>query len=309
MKKQGFLQISFPWMFAIIVGIAILFFTIYGLTKLIGTEETIQDVQTSKELGILLNPLETGFEEARSSALAFPVNTRVHNLCTDFGDFGKQTIQISQQSLGGEWTKTTVDVNFKNKYIFSLDPIEGKTMNMFSKPFEFPFKISDLIFMTSDSDVYCFKDSPGDIEDELKNLNQNNLLVENCTEDHINVCFAGGTVCDIGVSYAGKYVEKDGEKSYFETDTLMYAAIFSEKSVYECQLKRLMKRVASLSKIYQDKASFVLLRGCNSNLNDDLQLLISSATNLESSNGLTSVSSIVESADITNKGNTQCKIW
>lgn len=305
MNKKGFLQISFPWLFAIIVGITVLFFTIYGLTKLIGTEETIKDVKTSKELGILLNPLETGFEEAKASSLAFPVDTRVHNLCTDFGDFGKQTIRISQKGLKNEWTITTVDVNFENKYIFSNDPVEGRTMNIFSKPFEFPFKVSDIIYITSSSEIYCFKDAPGDVEEEIENLNQNNLLVENCSSDHIVVCFSSGPACDIKVSYAGKTVEKNGEKMYFETDALMYGAIFSEKSVYECQLKRLIKRINNLAEIYQDKLDFIRSRGCISNI--DLLSLVN--LNIEDSSDLSQVSDLVQSIDRVNGGNTQCKLW
>ncbi len=306
MKKRGFLQISFPWMFAIIVGIAILFFTIYGLTKLIGTEETIQDVQVSKELGILLNPLETGFEEAKASSLAFPLETRISNICTDFGDFGKQTIQISQKGLK-EWSKTSIDVSFKNKYIFSNDPIEGKIINIFSKSFEFPFKVSDLIYMSSSSDIYCFNDAPDEVEEEIENLNQDNLLVENCSSEHINVCFDGGSVCDIRVNYVGKYVKKQGEQLYFENDALMYGAIFSEGKVYECQVKRLMKRMASLAELYRAKSHFLIDRGCSSNM--DLQLLISSASSLGSSSDLSSINSLVETIDSSNKVNSRCKLW
>jgi len=34
----------------------------------------------------------------------------------------------------------------------------------------------------------------------------------------------------------------------------MYAAIFAEKEVYECQLKRIMKRVSSLATLYNKKS-------------------------------------------------------
>lgn len=308
MNNKGFLEISFPWMFAIIVGIAILFFTIYGVTKLISTEETIQDVQTSKEIGILLNPLETGFEEAISNSLAFPVNTRVYNIVSDFGDFGKQTIQISQLSFN-KWTPTTVDVNFENKYIFSKNPTEGKIMNIFSKSFEFPFKISDLIYITSIEDKYCFNNAPDDVEDELNNLNQENILTENCSAEHINVCFSSGQNCDIKVSYVGKTVEKDGVKMYFESDALMYGAIFSDKNVYELQLKRLMKRLANLAQLYLEKSNFVSVRGCNSGLDTDLTLLISSAQNIKDSSDLSSINDMVEDIDRKNKANSQCKLW
>ena len=43
MNKKGFLQISFQWIFAIVVGIVILFLAIYGVSKLIGTGERTQE--------------------------------------------------------------------------------------------------------------------------------------------------------------------------------------------------------------------------------------------------------------------------
>ena len=33
-----------------------------------------------------------------------------------------------------------------------------------------PFKIADLIYITSTNDKYCFVDAPDDIEDEIKDL-------------------------------------------------------------------------------------------------------------------------------------------
>ena len=57
-SKKGYLQISFGWLFAIIVGIVIISLAIYFVTKMISTEGTIQSAKTSKEVGILLNPLD-----------------------------------------------------------------------------------------------------------------------------------------------------------------------------------------------------------------------------------------------------------
>jgi len=307
-NKNGFLQISFPWLFAIIVGIFILFLAIYGVTKLIQTEETIQGAKTSKEIGVLLNPLETGFEEAKASSITFPVETRVYNICNDFGEFGNQVITVSQMSFN-KWTKTDIDVNFPNKYIFSTDFVEGKKMYVFSKPFDFPFKVTDLIYMTSTSDSYCFIDAPEEIQDEIGNLNQENLLFENCTEKSIAVCFSDRNDCDMVVNYNKGSVERPSGNVYFEGDALMYAAIFSSEDNYECQLKRLMKKISSLAQLYKEKSAFVALSGCNSNLDSDLQMLITSAEGLENSANLYSLSAIVSDIERKNQENSQCKLW
>ena len=117
MKKRG-LQISFAWLFAIIVGAFILFLAIYFVTKYIGQQETIMDAKTSKEIGVLLNPLETSFESSKVTYLNMPVESRIYNKCSKRDTFGKQLIQVSQKSLG-KWTETNIDVGFENKYLFS----------------------------------------------------------------------------------------------------------------------------------------------------------------------------------------------
>jgi len=308
MKKKGFLQISFQWLFAIIVGIVILFLTIYGITRLISTEEKVIGLKTSKEIGILLNPLETGFEEAKSSFLEFPVDTRVYATCDDFGDFGRQGIRISQKSLG-KWTQAGEDIEFYNKYIFSKYPVEGRKMSLFSKPFEFPYKVANLIYMVSSNEYYCFIDAPDDIENEIENLNLENLLIEDCSESgYINVCF-NGDLCDINVNYEAGEVEKGDGTVYFKSDALMYAGIFSDTQVYECQVKRLMKRVANLASLYIDKANLIAVSGCETNLNTELGRLITQARGLDNSRDLHSLISFIEEIDMKNKNNVQCKLW
>lgn len=309
MNNKGVFQISFPWIFAIIVGVFILFLAIYGVSKLISVEETVQGAKTSKEIGILLNPLETGFEQAKTTLITFPVETRIFNKCSLEGNFGVQLIQISQKSFN-KWTKTDIDVGFYNKYIFSKDIAEGIEMFVFTKPFEMPFKISDLTYIISSNEKYCFTDAPEDIEEELLNLGQENIVV-NCSEEEqesknaIRVCFSEEDNCDVVVNYGMKYVEKRDGKVYFEGDALMYAGIFSEKEIYECQLKRLMKRLEVLGVIYKEKVNVM---ECGEGLLEDLTLLINSAKSLESSSNLKTIEFNAQEAE---KENSQsiCRLW
>ena len=135
MKKQG-LQISFAWIFAIIAGVFILFLAIYAVTKIIGTEQQTSDAEIAAEIGVLMNPLEIGFESGKTTSLILPVETRINNLCDDFGNFGTQSISVSQKSLG-KWTDTNVDVAASNKYIFSGDYEEGKNSTCFQSRLNF----------------------------------------------------------------------------------------------------------------------------------------------------------------------------
>jgi len=305
MNKKGFIQISFPWIFAIIIGIFVLFLAIYGVTKLIKNQQTIQDVKTSKELGILLNPLETGFEENKKTSLTFPVNTRIFLTCKLDENFGKQFIKISQESFN-KWTDTNVDVGFSNKYIFANSTIQGKEFVVFSKAFNFPFKITDLNYIIPAEKTYCFINAPKEITEEIQLINFENILVEDCPENSIQVCFDSED-CNINVNTGLKRINKKDGRVYYEGNALMYAGIFSDKETYECQLKRLMKRLGMLCQIYKDKAFTLSKIGCNTNI--DLDNLIYYADNFQSSANLNSLKSFSDEINSKNKQNSLCRLW
>jgi len=310
MKKAQY-EMSFTWMFALIVGAFVLFLAIYASRTLITTEETIQDAKTSKEVSILLNPLETGFETVKASYITFPVETKVKNGCSLDGEFGRQTISVSQMSLN-KWTDTDIEVGFSNKYIFSTKEVEGKTDYLFAKPFNFPFKVTDLIYITSKNEKYCFIGAPLEIENEINTIGQENLQYGNCSTriNFTRVCFSSGSkACAINVNYNAGYVEKIDGKVYFIGDSLMYAAIFTDKEVYECQIKRLMKRVSILSSIYIDKATIIAKAGCSTTAVSSLNLLKSSAESLQGSIGLNSFNQIIKTLGDDNSENSKCKLW
>lgn len=305
--KKGYLDISFSTIFAIIAGATILFLAIYGSTKLLGTERQVSDAELGEEIGILLNPIETGYETGKVSLFSLPSETRLYCNCKEEGVFGKQLIRVSQKSFG-EWSQTDVNNDFENKYIFSEKPVEGKNFYIFSKPFDISFKISDLIYLTSTDEKYCFFDPPDRIDDELSSLGQKNIHVKECSEGDIVVCFEGGIDCNIEVNYERGLVKKGEDIIYFEGDTLMYAAVFSDAEIYECQLKRLMKRTSLIAQLYRDKASFISRNDCDSNLNADLLRLINAANNFEDSLEIKNIVKIAEEMNDKNKF-ARCRLW
>ena len=305
MKKRGFLQIPFAWLFAIIVGAVILFLAVYISMKLIGTEQTTQDAKAGKEIGVLLNPLETGFETGKTTTLNMPVETRIYSRCSNQGIFGEQTIRVSQKNFN-KWSETDIDVSFPNKYIFSEDFVEGKKFFIFSKPFNFPFKVADMIYITSEN--YCFISAPEEIAEEIADLKQENFFLENCPEKSTNVCFLGGAECEINVDYNAGYVSKKTGKVYFNDDALMYAGIFSEDNLYECEVRRLMQRVAQLTLLYNNKAELVSKSGCNSNLDGELSQLNNFAGTFSGTMNLNAINSVVEKLEEKNDV-AECRLW
>lgn len=316
-KKQDKcgIQISFAWLFAIIVGVFILLLAIYAVTRITGTSREVVGAKGAKEIGVLLNPLETGFEEARSVLMSVSADTRIHNRCDETGEFGRQTIRLSQKSFG-KWSETDIDLGFSNKYIFSEADVEGRNFYLFSKQFEFPFKVSDVIYMTSASDNYCFVKAPEEIENEISELNQENLHIS----DEINKCSSGSVIvcfddtiedqkCDIKVRYSWGEVSKDDATLFFVNDALMYGAVFSDIETYECQVKRLMKRANNLALIYEEKASSLIGEGCM--LDMSFSSYRSTLNNIQTSENLFTAFEEAEKIKDENEGagGLGCELW
>lgn len=305
--KRGYLDISFSWIFALIVGGFILFGAIYGVTKFIGIQEAKTSGESATDFTNLLNPLELGVESAKSIYLRMPVDSRVNNRCSTAGKFGTQGLSVDEY-VRNEWTNAELEVYSQDKYVFSDSMIEGQGFYAFSKDFEYPYKVSSLIYLTSEDETYCFVDPTARIKKELEDLGQENIKVgTSCqTENSINVCFQK-TNCDITVGYQEKIVRKSGAIMYFDTDALMYAAIFSDARIYECQLSRLMGRVQALTEIYEEKALSIISTGCVSSALTDLGQLKTSLDSYKSSKDLAMNTQLVKTVETRNNG--QCKLW
>ncbi len=307
MKNKAQLDISFAWIFAIIVGAAILGFAIYLAANIINQGQTTIDAKTAKEIGVLLNPLQLGLEDFKSTKMSFASNTRVYNDCNLVGDFGNQKVMVSQMSFG-KWTDTGMDYSQPNIYIYSNETMEGSNFNVFAEQFKFPFKVADLIYMIPEGREYCFVNAPSNVNESITRFNLKNLVL-NCTSNSIRVCFESSVDCDIQVKYnQGEITKKDGTV-YFSDDSLMYAGIFSDKFTYECQLKRLMKKTAILSKLYQDKSTLISRAGCNSNVEADLSSFKTSLIGIKDSSNLFSLSQMAKSIGEKNDANIDCKLW
>jgi hypothetical protein len=297
MKSKKAIAMSFNWIFAIIVGGIILVLAIYAVSNLIDTGEDVIYTETAAKIITLLDPAETGLASGKSSEINFKKETRTFYTCDELSNrpFGEQTISFTEKSFGDEFGNIGSDVSVKNKYVFAEDAIEGQNLYLFSKPFFMGFKVADLIMISSEN--YCFINAPNEIKSEILELTIKNIQIgdfDNCTG--INVCFDINGDCDIEVS--GKCLGYQCESEYdegivlksgrpmFYSESLLYAAIFSSPGIYECNVKRLMNKFNELALVYINKANIIQNKDCNSNLEPDLRLMISSAKALNSSRQL-----------------------
>lgn len=305
-NKNG--QFNFVWLFAIVAGGAILFLAIFGAMKTGDTARLQSDTEAGKSISIITDPLQAGFSEASFGRISFRQDTRINNICFS-EEFGKNEISVATRSeIGEEWNLAGAATSVHNKYIFSSEKTSGKDFYIFSKPFSFPYKVADLIFLIPDN--YCFIGASPEISDEIIGLNIPNIEIEtdidNCTLlDSIVVCFGdNGGDCDMGV-YAER-VEKDGEDIYY-VGNLMYAAIFSDKSVYDCNVKRLMYRASKLAEEFSEKADLMNARGCSTSMGVHLTSWSDRLTDIEYLDDSSLISMMEELGD-RNDGES-CEIW
>jgi len=313
MKDKRGIEFSFGWIFALIVGAAILFLAIYASVKFISSEKVVQETESAKQIENLLTPIEVGYEEGKSvSPIEFKTETRLYNDCSTSGNFGQQSIRISTL-FGKKWQEQGFPVKSYNKYIFSPNIMQTKNVSAFSKPFEFPFRVANLLFLWSDK--YCFVNPPLEIEEEITDLNLKNINfsedITKCEKNSKNVCFASNLEnCDVVVNSEAKSVTRDGKIMFYE-GALIYGAILSEPELYECQVKRLMKRTSELSSVYRDKSILVATRsdGCSGTIQQGLENFADRTGSLESSADLKDILLDAESLDSEHKGMTKCVLW
>ena len=315
MNKGGF-EFSFGWLFAIIVGAAIIFLAVYAAVKLVETEKTAMNLESAKQLDIILTPVETGFEEGKAvPPIVFPTESRIYNNCTNEGNFGEQLIAVvSSSGIGQKWPAPGAPLISYNKYIFSEPIIQGKEINAFPKSFDMPFKVADIIVLWADK--YCFINAPNEIRDEIMSLNLRNINTTDsitlCARNSKKVCFYSElSGCNIIVNPEQRTVEKNGKIVHYEGG-LVYGAIFSDPLLYECQVKRLMKRASEISMLYFAKSQMIATEspsGCSANLQPGLTMYANRAARLNNSDELGGIA--FEANDLKNKNeDMSCgKLW
>lgn len=299
MNKKGF-ELSFGWIFAILVGAVIIFLAIYFSVNIIKEGRSTQDTLAGQQLGIILSPVETSLESAKTAQISFPVLSRVYNTCDTAGNFGTQKISLATQSgVGAQWQKPGTPSIFYNKYLFSPEVLETKNANVLAKPFNFPYRVADVMLMWSGDQKYCFINAPTNIQDELTSLSITNMNFtsdsKDCDKKSIKVCFVSSG-CDIDVNLNSQSVKKYGRTMFYVGDdsTLLYAAIFSDPVIYECQIQRLMKRASELAVLYEAKTESLSPRGCTSGLEGELAIFASQALSLNESIQLRQLSSYAD---------------
>jgi hypothetical protein len=300
MKKRAIFGLPFNWIFALLVGAAVLFLAIYGVVKILDIGDPVKNTQTAAALVALFDPLETGLAEQISGGIYLNKEARLFFSCEHLENrpFGKQIIRYTEKRFG-KFGKKSTPVPVTDKYVFAENIVEGKTLYVFSRPFFMPFKVGDMIIISSEE--YCLYEAPNEFKKSFEGTELNNVKLitdlDNCTGSV--VCFdLNNPKCDISVegdctdrkcesSYDYGSVVKDGKEMHY-IGNLVYGAIFSDPETYECNVLRLMNRFDMLGELYLDKVNITEMKGCSSNTKVKLRVMMNSADDVRSSEDLIS---------------------
>jgi hypothetical protein len=254
-------QAEYAWIFSLIIGAMIIFLALYAATKIFSTGTYLTDTEIRNSFDIILNPFASlgGIATlSLSKEITLPYETEMNLTCNDAKEEQMLSLRTLSGKTFGEWTS---QYSIKNKYVFSSQIIKGKKFWTFSKPFMLPWRVDDMIYIVSDN--YCFIDSnnlPGNIRTELSLINASSISIVPFASDcgnAITVCFSG--TCNISVDYNSHFLRKSGQTApiYFLDDASMYAAIFSDKQIYGCNMKRLLLRASAQSDILIKEANIL----------------------------------------------------
>ena len=315
MNKKGF-EMSFAWIFAIIVGAFILFLAVLMITKVSDNQNYSNDLKGAKEITVLADNFELGYETSSISTIKMPTNSRLYLNCDANNLFGKQEL-ILRSELYDQWSETGKGIKSENKYFFLEEPLESRGLIVFSRVFEFPFKVATLSYFLPVDEEYCFIDPPSDVERELEKNNITNFKMEACSSKSTKICFnpLGGEDCDTIVIFNSNegtvqknLEEVDSKKVYYEGFSLMFAAILSDSEIYECQLQRLMLRTNYLIELYLGKATYDQGNDCSTNQRNPLEQLNQELSFFEDSSDLPNLASTVEILESNSRGG-GCQLW
>ena len=322
MQKKA-ISMPFNWIFAIIVGAIILFIALYASGNILTTGSTTIGVITTKQFISYFDPFETGITEGKSEPVELQKMSRLFfEVCNpDYNIFGRQSISFQEQTIGGRWVaENSSKTHIGDKYVFAENVVEGKRLVIFSFPIKFPFRIADVIAVTSGE--YCFYKTPNKVRTDIRGLNLHLLNIN--FSDSLDgcsgkiVCFDCNNLqcrqkCDIRVSGEENYkkgiVIKNNKNMYYY-DNLLYGAIFSSPEIYECNLKRLMNRLNELGKVYIDKIKIARRVDCSSVLESEIINLMNAGKQLQNSRDLLGLIPIVEEIDdINSKTSSSCRLY
>lgn len=258
--KKAVVEVQLNWVFILIAGALILAFFIGIALKQKTSSETTVNVKVVNDLNSVLTG--AGVSAGTTSKIDIPK--------TDMN------IGCDEISIG------SVRRSLRNTILFSPDNIQGNKLIIWTLEWNFPFKITNFLFMTSPQVRYIFIYDPAvagsepwarELLNEMPNSTTKEAVAKGTVINDrnnykIRAVFAGmtpdramfssikGDVAILELQEDKLKFDQADEVDYLgeKTDPVVFAAIFSENyELYACNMQRAFKRFSLVAEIMESK--------------------------------------------------------
>ena len=292
-SKKSQVDIQFNWIFVMIAGFIILLFFIGIVTK--QKDLSKMEISSSKAT------------ELRSIITAAQVSTDtkdVIDLPDIYIEFVCDANDVSQFRVQG-----AASINLPTEAVFSPDLIQGEKIITKAVDFSAPFKITNLLFLTSPDIRYIFVFESNDFAQSIFNKMPADIYkeqiipsalqsIKNNKNYKVKFIFFDAVPSSVPQKLADmpnkdvsaitlsqtssviNFYKKQGAffvlegNSFHLADSMLSGAIFSEnKEYYECAMRKVFRRFIIVSSIYAERELFLKIGGCGPYYQNNIQAL------------------------------------
>jgi len=275
MKKRGAIEVQFNWLFVLIVGAMILIF----FTTAIMRQKDISEAKIAATILTDLETITTGAKVSRSTFQVISVpDTNIKFSCDDC---------LCKFSIGDN------SKPFRDKVIFAPEYIKGRQVLAWTQEFSMPFRVSNLLYLTSPQLRYIIRDNNGNnllanlIDESLPDeiLHERNPgIIEDNNHYKVKFIYIDMGPDDTDLEYISKMKDSDvtainvltatnqitfygkdssnwapeGSNTFWVASTRedLLGAIFAEDlEMYNCQMREIFNRMKIASRIYESKTT------------------------------------------------------
>lgn len=298
MNKKGDISPIFKYIFVMLVGGIILFFFIkFGLNMTKTSEEV-----TSAKISNILDDSLTAFGVSQNSNTYLPEGgwPKDIKVIIDCGAITSDNFKYPVKS---------------QKIIFSPKTLNGKTIDVWTKVWKWPYSVDNFYYMSNKKTKIYFVGDSGDLLDEsspdripkrfnveaIKNTNDNFAETQAKSYDLVKFVFFNmdpnidesnkiKTVKIVTDDFETGYAEFSDGNGIFLGKEMLYGAIFSDNyEEYSCMYSRAMQRLKILTESYYEKTNVLYLKNpeCNydpmkNNFMENINLIDSDSANKDS---------------------------
>lgn len=248
LKQRKGLEMTFNWIFSIIIGAIILTFFVYFAvqnTDLFGN-------LTANRVALELDNAFSGFQTTVvETNLEFNKPIKLEFKCENIADDVRETILINDKGKS----------ILRDKIVFAPTNIEDTKFLLFTSEWKVPYKVANFIFLTSPKEKYKFEYLPENFElPNFLGLSENGKNVKFITDTNPCSIDSNKIIINYGKDeydeYYGWICTPNSSQPYgFYGKAMIYAAIFSDD--FDCLYDLMIKKLNLVSSLYKEKAIII----------------------------------------------------